>query len=150
MGAVWLALETELGERPVAVKRMEGRDLGMAPRAMDASGVGRAGRDTCAALEYARGMGVVHRDIKPGNLFLCDTGQVKVADFGIARAVSGTSLTATGQGVHLPPARRRPGNRLLPPSARHQNTPECRQASPNISAATRQSRLSARHLEARR
>ena len=41
-------------------------------------------------------MGVVHRDIKPGNLFLCDTGQVKVTDFGIAKAVSGTSLTATG------------------------------------------------------
>jgi serine/threonine protein kinase len=39
---------------------------------------------------------VVHRDIKPGNLFLCDTGQVKITDFGIARAVSGTSLTATG------------------------------------------------------
>ena len=39
---------------------------------------------------------MVHRDIKPGNLFLCDTGQVKVTDFGIAKAVSGSSLTATG------------------------------------------------------
>ncbi len=39
---------------------------------------------------------MVHRDIKAGNLFLCGTGQVKVTDFGIARVVSGTSLTATG------------------------------------------------------
>ncbi len=38
----------------------------------------------------------MHRDIKPGNLFLCDSGPVKIADFGIAKAVSETRLTATG------------------------------------------------------
>jgi hypothetical protein len=58
--------------------------------------VARVGRDTCAALAYAHGLGVVHRDIKPGNLFLCDSGLVKVTDFGIAKAASGTRLTATG------------------------------------------------------
>lgn len=58
--------------------------------------VARIGRDTCAALAYAHGLGVVHRDIKPGNLFLCDSGLVKVTDFGIAKAASGTRLTATG------------------------------------------------------
>jgi serine/threonine protein kinase len=145
MGEVWLALDEELGGRPVAVKRMhsrmladaedvarfqremrlaarmqhpnimtlfttgadngvpfmvmeylEGQDLGKVPRLEGADKVVRVGRDTCAALQYAHGTGVVHRDIKPGNLFLCGTGQVKVTDFGIARAVSGTSLTATG------------------------------------------------------
>jgi putative spermidine/putrescine transport system substrate-binding protein len=39
---------------------------------------------------------VVHRDIKPGNLFMCEAGLLKVTDFGIAKAVSGTKLSVTG------------------------------------------------------
>lgn len=87
---------TDNGTPFMVMEYLEGQDLGKNARIRDAAEAARIGRDTCAALDYAHAMGIVHRDIKPGNLFVCKTGQVKVTDFGIAKAVAGTSLTATG------------------------------------------------------
>ncbi|MGH9267314.1 MAG: protein kinase domain-containing protein, partial [Acidimicrobiales bacterium] len=55
------------------------------------------GAEVAAALAFAHKRGVVHRDIKPGNVLLSPSGQVNVADFGIARAIStDRDLTQTG------------------------------------------------------
>lgn len=49
-----------------------------------------------AALAHAHAMGVVHRDIKPANVLVDTSGNIKVTDFGIARATGDSTLTATG------------------------------------------------------
>ncbi|MBW9207696.1 Stk1 family PASTA domain-containing Ser/Thr kinase [Mumia sp. zg.B53] len=51
--------------------------------------------DILAALDYSHRAGIIHRDIKPANVMLTPSGQVKVMDFGIARAIADTSSAMT-------------------------------------------------------
>lgn len=56
-------------------------------------------RQVCSALQCAHNNGVVHRDLKPGNLFLTRQGEVKLGDFGVARDLHGEDITASGMTV---------------------------------------------------
>lgn len=80
----------------MVMEYLEGHDLSKVPPSGGTEQVVAIGRETCGALAYAHDRNVIHRDIKPGNLFLCGSGQTKVTDFGIAKAMTGTKLSSSG------------------------------------------------------
>ena len=92
----------------LVMEYLGGHDLEKAVSGGDAERTAGIGRDICSGLAYAHGERVIHRDIKPANLFLCADGQVKITDFGVARAVAETALKASvlvGTLAYLPPER---------------------------------------------
>ncbi|MBL1083183.1 protein kinase [Streptomyces actinomycinicus] len=95
----------------IVMEFVEGRPLGSALEedirqygAMPADKALKVTADVLAALEISHEMGLVHRDIKPGNVMVTKRGVVKVMDFGIARAMQSgvTSMTQTGMVVGTP------------------------------------------------
>ncbi|MDP9074426.1 MAG: Stk1 family PASTA domain-containing Ser/Thr kinase, partial [Actinomycetota bacterium] len=89
------------GERTyyIVMEYIDGRTLAQMLRQgpLDADQAAAIGADVAAALSFAHQHGVIHRDIKPANVLIDKSGQVKVADFGIARAIGAKEgLTQTG------------------------------------------------------
>ncbi|MFE9888761.1 protein kinase [Streptomyces scopuliridis] len=95
----------------IVMEYVEGQPLGSVLQAdiaqygaMPADKALKVTADVLAALETSHEMGLVHRDIKPGNVMMTKRGIVKVMDFGIARAMQSgvTSMTQTGMVVGTP------------------------------------------------
>jgi len=88
-GSAFLVMELVPGEALSALIERE--------RALPVDKVLDIVAQTAAALHAAHTAGLVHRDIKPGNLLITPDGRVKITDFGIARIADQVPLTATGQ-----------------------------------------------------
>ena len=84
----YLVMELVEGEPLSAVLAREGRvELGLSLDMLE---------QTARALQAAHARGVVHRDVKPGNILITPEGRVKITDFGIAKAVDAAPVTRTG------------------------------------------------------
>lgn len=79
----------------IAMEYVEGKNLRevIENKPLSPAEAARIVDSVLTALEYSHRAGIVHRDIKPANIMITKSGQVKVMDFGIARAVSDTSST---------------------------------------------------------
>jgi TolB-like protein/tetratricopeptide (TPR) repeat protein len=98
-------LGKEAGNYFITMEYVEGQDLGgmmaMAKQLSLGTAVGIA-RQVCAGLAEAHRLGVVHRDIKPGNIMIDRNGNVKIMDFGIARSAERKGMTEAGALVGTP------------------------------------------------
>ncbi len=89
----------ESGTYFIVMEYVEGRSLRELMRSEGPIDAGQAADITAeiaSALAFAHRSGVVHRDVKPGNVLITPQGHVKVTDFGIARAGASDGLTQTG------------------------------------------------------
>jgi hypothetical protein len=112
-------------DRYLVMERLTGSTLldqveSSGPLAAD-KGLGLLG-DIARALEYIHGQGIVHRDVKPGNIQILDDGTAKLLDFGLAKEVFGkrTGTTKRGEGLgsipYMPPEQVFDAANVGPPS----------------------------------
>jgi eukaryotic-like serine/threonine-protein kinase len=92
--------DSESGRHYIVMEYVDGpscADLLRERRELDIDQTVRAIRDACHGLDYAHRAGVIHRDVKPGNLLQAnETWITKLADFGIAKAAEQTRITQVG------------------------------------------------------
>jgi serine/threonine protein kinase len=92
------------GRAFIAMERLEGTNLKVhiARKTLETHEVVDVALQVAEALAVAHDTGVVHRDIKPGNIFVGSGGQVKVLDFGMARAFNRDDPTGAADGSTMP------------------------------------------------
>ena len=94
---------TDSGQVYLVMELLEGDSFldRIRARTLSASQIIFVGQQVLEPLATAHRRGIIHRDIKPGNIFVCSDGRVKVLDFGLARVLEGSDLEPTRDGLVL-------------------------------------------------
>jgi serine/threonine protein kinase/tetratricopeptide (TPR) repeat protein len=98
-------LGEERGTRFITMEYVDGEDLKSTIRRIGRLPVGKSiaiARQICEGLEEAHRLGVVHRDLKPGNIMLDKEGNARIMDFGIARSLKTKGITGAGIMIGTP------------------------------------------------
>jgi serine/threonine-protein kinase len=98
-------LGEDRGTRFITMEYVDGEDLKSTIRRIGRLPVGKSiaiARQICEGLEEAHRLGVVHRDLKPGNIMLDKEGNARIMDFGIARLLKTKGITGAGMMIGTP------------------------------------------------